>query len=50
VVRTMAVTTRGILATSQDFRNVGHILSVDMDARRPTSFRPWACSRTHACG
>jgi uncharacterized protein (TIGR03437 family) len=33
VVRTMAVTTRGIMATAQDFRNVGHILSVDMNAR-----------------
>ncbi|MCU1335952.1 MAG: hypothetical protein JWO19_1533 [Bryobacterales bacterium] len=36
VVRSLAVTTRGILATSNDFKGVGHILRVDLDARTST--------------
>ena len=33
IVRTMAVTTRGIFATGQDFQSVGHILRVDPNSR-----------------
>jgi len=36
VVRSMAVTTRGILATAVDFKGIGHILRIDFDSRNST--------------
>jgi uncharacterized protein (TIGR03437 family) len=36
VVRSMAVTTRGILATAQDFQGNGHILHIDVTTRTAT--------------
>jgi uncharacterized protein (TIGR03437 family) len=36
VVRSMAVTTRGILATAVDFKGTGHVLRIDFDSRSST--------------
>jgi uncharacterized protein (TIGR03437 family) len=36
VVRSMAVTTRGILATSEDFKGTGHIIRIDLGTRTAT--------------
>ncbi len=36
VVRSLAVTTRGILATAEDFQAIGHILKLDLASRTAT--------------